>query len=133
MAFFLTASFAFGQSSPHFVKTILFGSDGKPTGGIQGFERATMWLLKRAPDYWVKVESFYCASDVTSKEEDTQEKLLQKALQKGQLVKQELESRTIDTDKIEVVALGKSEPFTKCQVRIIAGPGKTRPVATQAK
>lgn len=117
----MLAGTAYSQQIPHFVKTVELSPDGTTVQRPQSIELAVAWLLKRAPDYWVKLEAFTCDADIESKD-DPKEKLIQKAMVRGKKVKQELVSRTIEADKIEIVALGKAENPSRCTVRLVAGP-----------
>lgn len=115
------SSIAVAHETPHFVKSVRFSDDGKKIAQPQVIERSVAWLIKRAPQYWVRIESFNCDADIETKE-DSVEKLAQKAQFRGEQIKTELVARTILAEKIEVVSLGKSEKPSICSVRILAGP-----------
>lgn len=125
-------SLAGAAEVPHFVKSISYAQDGKTIAQPAAVEKSVAWILKKDPNYWVRLEAFYCDAD-REKDDDSVEKLVNKANDRAATLKLELQKRKIRPDAISISVVGKSPDPATCMTKILAGPTPTEPAESSGK
>ena len=123
------ASLAGAAEVPHFVKSIPYSQDGKTIAQPTAVEKSVAWILKKDPNYWVRLEAFYCDGD-REKDDDSVEKLVNKANSRAAALKLDLQKRKIRADAISISVIGRSPDPATCMIKILAGPTPAEPTKT---
>ena len=117
---------------PHFVKSITYAQDGKTIAQPAAVEKSVAWILKKDPNYWVRLEAFYCDGD-REKDDDPVEKLVDKANDRATVLKLDLQKRKVRPDAISISVMGKSSDPSVCLTKILAGPTPVEPAKPSRK